>query len=113
MKVECHCGNITLEAAEPDELTSCNCSICRRYQALWAYYSPAEVHVCTGGSGEEVYIWGDKELEFVRCANCGCVTHYRTVEGQADPILAINFRLADSQQIEALPKRYFNGAELL
>ena len=37
-EVECHCGNLRLCASrEPDDLTQCNCSICRRLGALWAY----------------------------------------------------------------------------
>ena len=34
----CHCGSAgwTLEG-DPGPVTACNCSLCRRYGALWAY----------------------------------------------------------------------------
>ena len=34
----CHCGEVgwTLDQA-PKSVTACNCTICRRYGALWAY----------------------------------------------------------------------------
>jgi hypothetical protein len=36
----CHCGAAKLEILDvPEEVTDCHCSICRRYAALWAYYS--------------------------------------------------------------------------
>jgi hypothetical protein len=45
----CHCGAVLLEITEaPPEITDCNCSICRRYGVLWAYYSPRQVVVRAG-----------------------------------------------------------------
>ena len=34
----CHCGAVhwTFEG-QPDGATACNCTVCRRYGALWAY----------------------------------------------------------------------------
>jgi hypothetical protein len=35
----CHCGSIKVKvASKPRQLTSCNCSICRRDGTLWGYY---------------------------------------------------------------------------
>lgn len=62
-----------------------------------------------GDAGENVYLWGDKELEFVRCSNCGCVTHYRTIPSKPDPRVAVNFRLAAEESIADVPVRYFDG----
>ena len=44
IQASCHCGAVrfSVETA-PAELNSCQCSVCRRYGALWAYYRPAEV----------------------------------------------------------------------
>lgn len=112
MLIQCHCGNIQLEAELPAEVTICNCSICSRYQALWGYYQPEQVQIRVGDKGEDFYIWGDRLLEFVRCKNCGCVTHYRTVKGLEDPTIAINFRMSQDERIAKLPVRYFNGKEL-
>lgn len=113
MKLSCHCGNISIEAPLPERLTTCNCSICSRYQALWGYYSPEQVRVVTGIRGESAYCWGDRELEFVRCGDCGCVTHYRTVPGQPDPRIAVNFRLVQDAALEGIPLRHFDGRNLL
>ena len=52
-------------------LTSCNCSICRRYGALWAYYRAADVRIVSKRGATDSYSWGRKALKFVRCATCG------------------------------------------
>jgi hypothetical protein len=34
----CHCGNVRWRLdGTPESATSCNCTVCRRYGALWAY----------------------------------------------------------------------------
>ena len=49
----CHCGALRIEVPrKPRTLTSCNCSICRRYGTLWAYYKASSVRV-VGASGHQ------------------------------------------------------------
>lgn len=39
LTTSCHCGAVRLEIARsPRTLTQCNCSICRRYGAIWSYH---------------------------------------------------------------------------
>lgn len=113
LKLTCHCENIQIDVAPPSQVTNCNCSICSRYKALWGYYDPKNVEIQVGDAGENIYIWGDKDIEFVRCAICGCVTYYRTLPGQPDPKIAINFRMAAEESIAEVPVRYFDGKSQL
>jgi hypothetical protein len=113
LKLTCHCENIQIDVAPPSQVTSCNCSVCSRYKALWGYYDPQNVKIHVGDAGENIYIRGDKELEFVRCAKCGCVTHYRTLPGQPDPRVAVNFGMAAEEAIAGVPVRYFDGKSQL
>jgi hypothetical protein len=113
LKLNCHCKNVVIHASKPSQLTSCNCSICSRYQTLWGYYEPGQVEIEIGSFGIKSYIWGDKEIEFIHCVNCGCVTHYQTLEGSADPRVALNFRMASDTLISAIPLRVFNGKDQL
>ncbi|WP_428244092.1 hypothetical protein [Gynuella sp.] len=78
---------------------------------MWAYYDPGAVNTTIGKYGVETYIWGDKEVEFVRCAHCGCITHYQTFEGDPEPRVAVNFRMADEEWVSGIDVRYFNGKE--
>ena len=42
----CHCGAVQIQvASKPRQLTSCNCSICRRNGGVWGYYDPSKVKV--------------------------------------------------------------------
>lgn len=112
MELSCHCGNVKIKVKAPATVTQCNCSICSRYMSLWGYYKPDEPKIEVGEKGTNSYSWGDQELDFIRCAFCGCVTHYVTKPGQPNPKIAINFGLA-RDQVREIPIRYFNGAEEL
>jgi hypothetical protein len=49
LRASCHCGAVVLELARrPRTLTECNCSICRRYGALWTYCSRSRARVAQG-----------------------------------------------------------------
>ena len=53
LTASCHCGAVQIEVDHtPPSLTQCTCSICRRYAALWAYYTrkTARVHAATGAT---------------------------------------------------------------
>ena len=113
MNLECHCKNIKITTSDlPQELTSCNCSICRRYNSLWGYYHPGLVSVEIADAGSIGYLWNDKCIEFVHCRKCGCVTHYQTLPDDLAPKIAINFRMAIPEDIKGIKIRYFNGADM-
>jgi len=107
MELRCDCGNIRLSVSEPTQVTSCNCGICRRYMALWGYFHPAEVEIVMD-AGSVSYQRGDREIAFIRCGECGCVTHCQTLQGDSDPLLAVNFRMAEATV--DVPIRYADNA---
>ena len=112
MRTSCHCGRIAIDVAPPPRVTCCNCSVCSRYQALWGYYQPHEVTLEVEPGCERAYTWGDRELEFVHCSHCGCITHYRTIAGQPDPRIAVNFRMLVEGTVDGIPVRYFDGKNM-
>ena len=105
----CHCGAVRLEVASaPQEITDCNCSICRRYGALWAYSNPRDVAV-TGAT--DVYNWGHKDIEFHRCRICGCVTHWAPAD-HTHPRMGVNTRLMAPEVRAAATIRQLDGARM-
>ena len=114
MRVEatCHCGSITLAvSAAPDTVTECNCSICRRYGVLWAYYPPAQVQVVSAAGASDAYSWDDQSIAFHRCRTCGCVTHWVPVT-RSDDRMGVNARLLPPDILSAAHVRRLDGANM-
>ena len=107
----CHCGAVRIEVPRrPRQLTNCNCSICRRYGTLWGYYMQADVQVLAPTDGLADYAWGDRTLRFVRCATCGCVTHWESLRPHAGSRVGINMRNFDPGQLGPVRIRRLDGA---
>lgn len=107
----CHCGSVRLEVArKPRQLTDCNCSICRRYGALWAYYSHKSVRLLTNRKGLGMYRWRNGTLEFYHCRKCGCVTHHERAKKRPDSTVGVNARLLEPDVIVGLRVRKLDGA---
>lgn len=95
----CHCGAVRIElASAPRQVTHCNCSICRRYGVLWAYYPVVDVRIGPGPT--DTYAWGGKNVDFHRCATCGCVICWRARDPKRTR-MGINARLLDQHVLEA------------
>lgn len=111
----CHCGKVKLETPRrPRKLTQCNCSVCRRYGAIWGYFRRKAVRVSDEQGALVGYSWGRANLEFHHCGICGCVTHHSRVRRREDgtDTLAINLRNADDPNLVAdLPVRMLDGAD--
>jgi hypothetical protein len=108
----CHCGNIRILIPElPHSLSSCNCSVCRRYGALWAYFTRRQVTLDADEKALAAYRWGDRTIDFWHCANCGCLTHYTSREDGPESRFAVNARMLPPDLIESLPVRRFDGAD--
>ena len=107
----CHCGAIKVAVPRrPRSLTACNCSICRRYGTLWAYYKGSQVRVTSAPGALSRYRWGDKSLAFVRCRNCGCVTHWQQTGPTETDRMGVNARNFEPRSIEAVRIRRLDGA---
>ncbi len=103
----CHCGAVTYEVdAAPAEVSSCNCSICRRTGILWAYYTPAQVRIV---GPTDTYVWGDRMLALHRCRTCGLVSHWTAFEPGYDR-MGVNARLLDPEVLAAARIKRVDGA---
>ena len=110
IEATCHCGAVRLTVPEaPTSVTECNCSICRRLGARWAYYAPSNVRMPTAGSTQP-YVWGDRMLAFHRCRSCGVTTHWQSLDGSQGR-MAINARLFENLDWDTMPVRQFDGAD--
>lgn len=104
----CHCGAVSITVARaPEQVTSCNCSICRRLGTLWAYSAPSDVTI---SGATATYAWGDRSLDFHRCASCGCATHWSPRPGRDQGRMGINARLLEPEVLAAARVRRLDGA---
>jgi hypothetical protein len=109
---QCHCGNVTLTIRRLTNVaTKCNCSLCRRYAALWGYLTEPEVNIAVGKYELKSYEHGDKCISFQHCSNCGCVTHYTSTPQSRSDRVAVNYNMFSGDLIEAIQIRYFDGAD--
>ena len=111
VEASCHCGSVNLEIdSPPEEVTECNCSICRRYGVLWAYYSPRQVRVLPPDPPTDVYLWGSRSSAFYRCRSCGCVSHWSATDPRREK-MRVDARLMDPEVLAAARVRHLDGAD--
>lgn len=111
----CHCGKVrwTLEG-DPGSVTICNCTLCRRYGALWAYdFEHGRIHL-TGPT--QTYTRAEKQdpaLEIIFCPSCAGVVAWRGLRLQDDGRrrMAVNIRLALPDKVADLSIDRFDGLE--
>ena len=93
---------------EEDGATACNCTVCRRYGALWAYDYENEGIVVTGET--KAYVRG-KALEFHFCPQCACVVCWRErrLDDAGRRRMAVNLRLCEPAEVADIPIDHFEG----
>ena len=107
----CHCGRVSIELPHlPDEVTQCNCSLCRKTGFRGIYYRPKEVAV-TGTV--DPYVRTDLDeacLTTWHCGRCGCTTHWTGLGEHAEGRMGVNARLLDDELLDGLPVKQVDGA---
>ncbi|HWH82012.1 MAG TPA: GFA family protein [Burkholderiaceae bacterium] len=106
----CHCGAVRVEVPrKPRRLTNCNCSICRRYGVLWAYYKDAQVRLVAETGATDEYVWGDRTQKFIRCKACGCVMQWKKLAPGPHSHTGVNARQFDPEAIGHVRIRLLDG----
>ena len=107
----CHCGAVRVEVpAGPTAVSDCNCSICRRLGALWAYYPSRQVNIRAAEAATVAYAWGDKMIAFHTCRTCGCTTHWSGLKPDYDR-MGVNARLFEPTVLSGVKIRRIDGAD--
>lgn len=108
----CHCGALRWEFdGNPDSATACNCTVCRRYGALWIYGWEGESVTARGPSA--VYSRGT-HIGFHFCPTCGCLAYYLGLktDDRGRRRMAANLRMIeDPDGVAQIPIRHFDGLD--
>lgn len=108
----CHCGAVHwVFEGRPESATACNCTLCRRYAALWAY-GYADERITASGPTRR-YVRGDEALGFHLCITCGCLAYWRALESPPGGRrrMAVDLRLADPKTVLEIPVRRVDWLE--
>ena len=114
LKLSCLCGQVRLETGKrPNFINECNCTLCSKTGARWAYFHPSEVSVEGTTQG---YCREDKDDPAARirfCERCGSTTHFTltasAVARFGDSLMGVNMRLADERELAGIELRYPDG----
>lgn len=112
IKGSCHCGAVRfVYPSRPAWLTSCNCSVCRRYNTLWAYAKVGEIELNAADNATIAYVQGEKTMAMHTCKTCGCTTHWISLGGDESSRMAVNFRMCEPDEVSTIKIRHFDGAD--
>ncbi len=114
LNLHCLCGQIRIQTSKrPDFINECNCTLCSKAGARWAYFHPSDVVIEGTTKG---YQRDDKEnpaAEIQFCANCGSTTHFVLTESAVAKFgnvqMGVNMRLADETDLTGIELRFPDG----
>ncbi len=114
LNLSCLCGQVRIETArQADFVNECNCTLCSKSGARWAYFDPSEVRVEGATKGYSRDDKTDPAAEIHFCANCGSTTHFvltaSAVAKFGNIQMGVNVRLADEKDLAGLELRYPDG----
>ncbi|AJR24473.1 MULTISPECIES: GFA family protein [Sphingobium] len=114
VRITCLCGRIGLTIEKrPAFINACNCTLCSKTGAHWAYLDPREVRV---EGATQSYCREDKDdpaAEIQFCGRCGSTTHFTlsasAVSRFGNGMMGVNMRLADERDLAGIELRYPDG----
>ena len=114
LKLSCLCGRVRVETRKaPDYVNECNCTLCSKSGARWAYFHPSDVTVEGATKGYRRDDKDDPAAEIHFCPDCGSTTHFTLTESAVAKFgnvqLGVNVRLADERDLAGLELRYPDG----
>ncbi|MGL4287507.1 MAG: GFA family protein [Phreatobacter sp.] len=104
----CHCGAVTFRLdAEIVELTTCDCSLCVKRNALMTKVHESELTILSGAEMLTLYEWNTRRARHYSCAKCGIYTFHR--KRAAPDHYGVNIFCLDGFDASGLPVRATEG----
>lgn len=104
----CHCGAVRFHVdAEIEELTRCDCSLCRRKGALMAKVPEAGLTVEAGEENLTLYQWNTGVARHWFCRTCGIYPFHR--KRSAPDSYGVNVGCLEDFDMSAYPYRLADG----
>jgi hypothetical protein len=114
LKLSCLCGQIRVAIEkQPDFIHECNCTLCSKSGARWAYFHPSQVSVEGTTQGYSRDDKDDPATQIRFCATCGATTHFVLTESAVAKFgnsqMGVNMLLADESDLAGVELRYPDG----
>ena len=107
----CHCGAVTFEIeSDFPELTTCDCSICRRKNALMVKVHESRFTLLTGGDALAEYRFHTMTARHFFCRTCGIYPFHR--KRVTPDFLGVNVFCLDGFDATGIPVRPTVGATM-
>lgn len=107
----CHCGRVRFRVDVPIvELTTCDCSLCVKRNALMAKVPETALTVDSGHEALTLYEWNTRRAKHYFCKHCGIYVFHRK-RAQPDHF-GINVFCLDGIDPRSLPVRATQGAAM-
>jgi len=104
----CHCGRVRYRIrADIREVTDCNCSICTKKGILHIIVPPEDFELLRGSEDLTTYTFNTAAARHMFCRHCGIHSFY--VPRSAPDKIDINVRCLDGLDLDAIPRRTFDG----
>lgn len=108
----CHCGALHYDCdAEPVQVMTCNCSICRRKASVLHFVDPHEVRLTANPDARGVYRFHRNVIAHVFCKICGIGLWGEVTLPDGTRKIALNLRAGDVP-FAHLPSTEFDGAAM-
>ena len=114
INLACLCGQIRIDLGKrPDFINECNCTLCSRSGARWAYFNPDQVVVEGQTKGFRRTDKEEASAEVRFCTGCGSTTHFvltpSAVAKFGNVQMGVNMRMADDADLAGTELRYPDG----
>jgi hypothetical protein len=107
----CHCGAVRFRLDhEVTELTTCDCSLCVKRNALMTKVPEAALTVTQGEDRLRLYEWNTRRAKHYFCGDCGVYVFHR--KRAAPDHFGVNVFCLDGFDNSAIPVRATEGANM-
>ena len=104
----CHCGGIRFTVThDPVELTTCDCSLCVKRNALMVKVPEAALRIEQGQELLALYEWNSKRAKHHFCCRCGIYVFHR--KRAAPDHFGVNIFCLDGFDVASLTVRATEG----
>lgn len=109
----CHCGAVAFDVEmDVSGALKCNCSICHRLGAVWAFAPRTSFKLKAGDAKLGDYQFGKKSLHHRFCTSCGNEAFAEGKMPDGTPTVGINLRCIEAIDIDKLSPKMWDGRSL-